>query len=582
MVSDFWSPRKPRQIDVISTFYTTFDKENVARQGRGEAPLVRPKKGALRLWIKEAEDWETYRARHGEKAANRKFRGRGRGIQATRPLQFVMFDHTRVDAWAVILDENGDPILVERPWLTVAIDVFSRMILGAVLTYEPPSLYSVMQCLKQVVRSKQFLMDEFGLHKGATDGWGRPSTIIVDNGWEFVGVSFQVCCEAAGINVKWAPIRTPEYKAYVERAFRTFNEHVWHRLGSGIPFKPHEMAQLGLNPQAEAVHSAEMLADRLWRAIVTLYHVERHSGIGKAPARAWRQGIMRYGRPMVDDVGRLDEFLGKARKCLLTAEGIRIDGHRFHDPETTSRLLDSLLRHAKVRQQGKAKLSSGKVSVLVTADVGDCSFVHVWDSRRRYHERLPNWDRHFSEHCSWRTAALIKDYAEKQNLAFHSDEEKYAARDEYRRSLPASMSELSYRQARRLVRPYESEKPRLIDGDRVELSRTDALQHATDPVDVSVILPASEREDDRIPGKGPRRGGRKASLKAARARARKEAERASAVSGGRKDGQPAAPRAPTQRTDLPRGATSRIQQAPRPWEVPDPARLLAALAEDLD
>jgi putative transposase len=582
MVNQYWSDRKVREIDAIATFYTAFGRESASRQEQGEAPLVRPTKEVLRLWIKAAERWETYRTRYGERAADRRFRGRARGIQATRPLQFVMFDHTRIDAWAVILDENGDAILVERPWLTVAIDVFSRMILAAVVTYEPPSLYSVMQCLKQVVRRKQSLIDEFGEHKGATDGWGRPSTIIVDNGWEFVGVSFQVCCEAAGINVIWAPVKTPEYKAYIERAFHTFNEHVWHRLGSGIPFKPHEMVQLGLDPQAEAVHTAEMLADRLWRAIVTIYHVERHSGIEKAPARAWRQGILRSGRLTVDDVTVLDQFLGKARRCLLTTEGIRIDGHRFHSPETTSRLLDSLLRCSKSRQQRKSKLVSGTIHVLVTADPGDCSFVHVWDSRHRRNERLPNWDRRYTERCSWRTAALIKEFAEKQNLTFHSDEEKYAARDAYRRSLPASMSELSYAEGRRLVRPFESERPRLIDGNLIVHAQLETNHTDSGSFDVPTVLPALNREDDRIPRKGPRRGGRKATLKAARTRARKEAERASAVSGGTKDGRPMTPPAPMQRIGLPRDATPGIQQASGSWEVPDSARLHSALAEDLD
>jgi putative SOS response-associated peptidase YedK len=47
--------------------------------------------------------------------------------------------------------------LIERPWLTLAIDCFSRIILSAVLTYEGPSVYSAMKCLRQVVRNKKLI-----------------------------------------------------------------------------------------------------------------------------------------------------------------------------------------------------------------------------------------------------------------------------------------------------------------------------------------------------------------------------------------------------------------------------------------
>src|SRR5690606_31129638 len=130
-------------------------------------------------------------------------RGRGRVVEATRPLEYVMFDHTKIDAWAVVLDDDGQPIMVARAWLTFAIDCYSRMVLGAVIGFEPPSLHSVAACLRQVVSSKEFL-SSYGYMKGATDGWGKPFTIIVDNGREFVSPSFQSSCEAAGIDVMWA------------------------------------------------------------------------------------------------------------------------------------------------------------------------------------------------------------------------------------------------------------------------------------------------------------------------------------------------------------------------------------------
>ncbi|NMA98584.1 MAG: transposase family protein, partial [Phyllobacteriaceae bacterium] len=244
---------------------------------------LNPDDETIRNWIKGAENYWNYEQKYGPQRARRQFAGRGRSIQATRPLETVMMDHTRLDVWAVILDEYGKPILVERPWLTVAIDCYSRMVLGAVFTFEPPSVNSVMECLRQVVRRKDFLIQRYGTHKHATDGYGKPLTVIVDNGWEFVGSSFKSSCQAANIDVIWAPVKIPMFKAYVERLFGTLNEGIWHRLEGGIPLTPTDRALLDLDPQADAVHERSMIEQFFWQFVTTIYHVEPHSGIGMAP-----------------------------------------------------------------------------------------------------------------------------------------------------------------------------------------------------------------------------------------------------------------------------------------------------------
>jgi transposase InsO family protein len=52
------------------------------------------------------------------------------------PPDYVLIDHARIDTW-VVISEDPTKVLVER-WLTMAIDVYSRTILSAKLTYESP------------------------------------------------------------------------------------------------------------------------------------------------------------------------------------------------------------------------------------------------------------------------------------------------------------------------------------------------------------------------------------------------------------------------------------------------------------
>jgi putative transposase len=479
----------------------------------------------LRLWINAGENYWSWKEKFGKDAARRRFIGRGRPIEATAPLEYVMIDHTRCDAWAVVYDENGKKDVVERPWLTLAIDCFSRMILGAVLTYEGPSVYSAMKCLRQVVRNKKFLIERYGYHKGATDGFGKPLTVIVDNAWEFSGVSFQVCCEASGINVIWAPVKTGEFKTYAERAFGYLNGLIWHRLEAGIPYKPQEMTARGLDPRPKAIQTIDWMYDRMWDGIVTIYHVEPHGEEEIVPATRWREGLLAAdGRPTLDDVGEFDKLLGQSARCLLTAEGIRHDGERFHDKTITTELLDRLLRYAPKRGQRKG-LSSGKVFVLVTWD-GDASFINVWDWTRRVNIRLPNWRREYSTGLSWHTAKKNQEFARQKNLAFHTDAERHAARAAYDRSLREQHPYLPFGQARKNA--VELSRPRLIDGEYATLVKESVTEteKATDVVNVPQTLPARERTDDRIPDPGIRRGGQAATNKSIQKRARNRARKA--------------------------------------------------------
>ena len=58
---------------------------------------------------------------------------------ASRPLALVQIDHTKADIF-VVDEETRQPI--GRPWLTLAMDVCSRMVTGFYITMEAPSRLS--------------------------------------------------------------------------------------------------------------------------------------------------------------------------------------------------------------------------------------------------------------------------------------------------------------------------------------------------------------------------------------------------------------------------------------------------------
>jgi putative transposase len=96
-------------------------------------------------------------------AVGQKLRDRTRFVRGsagvTRALARVEIDHTLVDTHSV---DRRDGKPVGRPWLTIAIDVATRAVLGCVLTLEHPSRLSVALCVQQAIFPKETWLKSIG------------------------------------------------------------------------------------------------------------------------------------------------------------------------------------------------------------------------------------------------------------------------------------------------------------------------------------------------------------------------------------------------------------------------------------
>jgi len=100
---------------------------------------------------------------------------------ASRPLEVVQIDHTKADVFVVDEDTRAP---IGRPWLTLAMDVCSRMVTGFYLTMEAPSRLSTSLCLLHSVFDKSAWLRE----RDITEAWpiaGLPDMVHVDNGADF-------------------------------------------------------------------------------------------------------------------------------------------------------------------------------------------------------------------------------------------------------------------------------------------------------------------------------------------------------------------------------------------------------------
>lgn len=220
--------------------------------------------------------------RQGSKVARQRFEPRPGKLSAERALGLIQIDHTPAD---INLVADDDPTrVIGRPWLTLAIDVATRAVVGYYLSMDAPSAISVAMCVAHLMLPKA----ENDIESGLWPMYGTPEVILVDNGKDFRSLAFQRGCEQHGIDLQWRPVAKPHYGAHIERLMGTFMCRV-HTL-PGTTFS--NVKQRGDYPSERK--ACLTLSDfRAWlvEQICRGYHVRHHRGLGMPPLVAWERSF---------------------------------------------------------------------------------------------------------------------------------------------------------------------------------------------------------------------------------------------------------------------------------------------------
>lgn len=284
------------------------------------------------------------KARHGTKAADAAFLpSLGHFPETSWPLQVIQIDHTKVDVF-VVDQVHRRPI--GRPWLTLAIDVRTRMVVGFLLSLDPPSATSVALCMAQAVVAKEDWLAKRKL-EFSWPVWGKPDTIHVDNGKEFHSEALSRGCSQYGITLDYRPVRTPRYGGHIERLIGTMMGKV--HLLPGTTF-----SNISDKGDYDSEKHACMTLPELetWLALsIDVYHQSIHSALGMSPLAAWERGILGadgiLGRglpPRISDPERfLIDFLPFERRAV-TKEGVLLN-HIHYWADTVRPMLNDGARY---------------------------------------------------------------------------------------------------------------------------------------------------------------------------------------------------------------------------------------------
>ncbi|MGH6643735.1 MAG: Mu transposase C-terminal domain-containing protein, partial [Bradyrhizobium sp.] len=246
--------------------------------------LRAPGRKAITARVQARPAREVVAKREGRKAVRERYLPVIGSLESHWPLSLIQIDHTLVDV-IVVDSETRAPI--QRPWLTLAIDVCTRCVAGFHLSLEPPSATSVALCLTHAALSKENWLAERGID-AAWPVRGIPERLHLDNAKEFRSEALKRGCEQYGIAIDYRPVRTPHYGGHIERLIGTMMGKV--HLLPGTTFSD-VRAKGDLDPEKTAAMTLDEVERWLGHAIAGVYHRDLHRGLGITPLAAWQRGI---------------------------------------------------------------------------------------------------------------------------------------------------------------------------------------------------------------------------------------------------------------------------------------------------
>lgn len=392
VIQDFYlKPERPSPQKVVREVHRICDMRHIER----------PSPTAIRARIARIPEHERLKRRGQAELAKNKFLPvPGKFPGAEYPLAVVQIDHTPVD---VILVDDVHRKPIDRPWITVAIDVFSRMTVGYYLSFDEPSTTSVAMCLSHAMLPKdEWLL----LHdvEGTWPVWGRPHKVHVDNGPDFRSKSLRQSCQMHSVDLEFRPVKVPRYGGHIERLQGTLLREIHDIPGTTF-------SSIKDRGEYDSEKHAVMTKDEFEKLLVDLicndYHRRVHSALGMPPLRMWELGI--FGGAGIQGVGmpprptdRLTVVLDFLPSFSRTVQpdGVSLDGLRYYAEALRPWI------GMKDKDSGKAR------SHVFRRDPRDISAIWFYDPDLKQYFKVPLADQSAPAFSIWEhqqaKAALIK------------------------------------------------------------------------------------------------------------------------------------------------------------------------------
>lgn len=233
--------------------------------------IISPNEATFRTYIYRNSTASDFARKRGKKYYKSNFTASLASFQsAYMPMQILQFDNTRFDVFPVDSDNRER---LSTPYMTAAIDCYSRMITGFDISFFPSSSRSVLDVLAQSILPKTKTVDTYETESN----WpiqGFPALILVDNGMDYRSKALKDFCMKYDIILEFAPIRTPRYKAFIEQWFNILHNALVGEAVSGCrPLLKQRLENPDLRPEAEAVMTLQEIEIWTHKWVLDEYHL---------------------------------------------------------------------------------------------------------------------------------------------------------------------------------------------------------------------------------------------------------------------------------------------------------------------
>lgn len=335
--------------------------------------------------------------RVGKAAADKLKLIEGTVENASRPYAVIQIDHTLVD---IELVDSEHRVAIGRPWITVAIDVYSRMVVGWYISFDPPGMLGTGICIANAILSKATMMSELGVNY-EYPCLGKPRIIHLDNAKEFHSVTLDRACKEYGIDIHYRKVATPRYGGHIERLMGTFAEEI--KALSGATFSNY-LEKGDYDSAKRASFTLKSFEKWIAHLFLGVYHQRVHGAVQESPLSRYKKAFL--GTEDVPFPGVIEFIPDEQRLRLdflplfegtIQPYGIKLD-HIAYSADVLRRWVGA--------KEPKAPTKSRKF--LFRRDPRDISYIYFYDPDAKTHYKIPYRDRSRPPMSLWELRAVRK------------------------------------------------------------------------------------------------------------------------------------------------------------------------------
>ena len=370
---------------------------------------------------------------------------------ADKPMELVQLDHTQADVFVV---DEASRKAIGRPWVSVAIDVASRVVVGLYVAMERPNAAAVALLLTRVALPKASWLASLGLGEVDWPMSGLPETLHLDNAAEFKSRALRSGCREYRIELTYRPVGRPHFGGHVERMNRTLMNRLRGLPGGTVSIEARRKKKVR-PPEQTAQMTLREFEQWLALEVAQRYHHAEHRGLmGATPVSAWHALVKRHSvRALPADPSKqlrfLVQFLPMATRTIQ-GDGLTIFYLRYWHPIFAA--------WRETRRRVTVKYHPEDLSRVFVSTDGKTYVEATFADLRR--PRISLWDQRQARKAL--RAAGSPDVSEALIFKTIEEQRQILARAAAQ-SRQAKRSSMSLRRLERFALPWPDQAPRALE-----------------------------------------------------------------------------------------------------------------------